>query len=58
LSELWGVVDSYSTLGHMGGGNRYGRYALLRVVTTHSNGDLVYISQCGRYHAKGCMAVG
>jgi len=34
LSVLWGIVDSYSTLGHVGGGNSCGEYTLMGVATT------------------------
>ena len=36
LVRTTGIVDSYSTLGHMGGGNGCGRYTLMGVATTHA----------------------
>jgi len=53
-SVLRGVVDSYSIVGHVGGGNRFG--GLLR--HTLNIVAMVYPSQGGRYHAEGCMALG
>jgi hypothetical protein len=31
-----GIVDSYSTLVHVGGGNSFGGYTPIRVATTHA----------------------
>ena len=45
----------YSTLGHVGDGNRCGGYTLLRVTTPYCklvNGTLVYRNQGGKYMLK------
>jgi len=52
-----GYMDSYSTLGQVGGGNRRGGATLIRVTMTHANRALVYPSQGGRCGAEGRMAL-
>jgi hypothetical protein len=53
------MEDSYSTLGHVGGGNSCEVYNLMGLLGhTLAKGALVYPSQGGRYCAEGCMALG
>ena len=35
-SVPWGIIDMYSILGHVGGGNSCGEYTLMWVAMTHT----------------------